>query len=50
MICERVGLTIYLQTPNINPYKDPRWGRGQGNFSLLQLEPQKLPLQVSDLA
>lgn len=22
-------LTCRLQTPNINPYRDPRWGRGQ---------------------
>jgi beta-D-xylosidase 4 len=24
----RLGLDVW--TPNINPYRDPRWGRGQG--------------------
>jgi beta-D-xylosidase 4 len=26
----RTGLDFW--TPNINPFKDPRWGRGQGKI------------------
>ena len=26
----RTGLDFW--TPNINPFRDPRWGRGQGEF------------------
>lgn len=27
---DRAGLDFW--TPNINPFKDPRWGRGQGKL------------------
>ncbi len=29
---DRAGLDFW--TPNINPFKDPRWGRGQGEFGV----------------
>lgn len=42
----RAGLDFW--TPNINPYKDPRWGRGsEVSRQSLQVPPSKLKIDVN---
>jgi len=48
----RAGMDYYA--PNVNPFRDPRWGRGQGTLSyfeliIIALSAAVMPTQGTDI-